>query len=239
MSKHDLDSDSKHSFIHLSTTLMLVQKSLHVWSLPLTIRAQIPLTLSAGLSLWVRLHSNSITPDSRMGCTHTDTNTVHTEGIQSFVICICVCVCTSLLGENSSSRLHSVEEAMTRTSSGAFCNSCIQQQKQQHTTLSVCVCLFISMCLFIYESCVSTAGTFFREWEPEICVQIFQFLSFGHQQKFCHFSSCLACHWGIFYKASSTETDFLGVSRPDKTLNPSQGYRLVVSSFPQARCVFP
>lgn len=37
----------------------------------LTMRAQVPLTLRAGLSLWVRLHSNSITPDSRMGCAHT------------------------------------------------------------------------------------------------------------------------------------------------------------------------
>lgn len=48
---------------------------------------------------------------------------------------VCVAVCTmstSLLGENSSSRLHRVEEAITRTSSGAFCNNLI---KQEHTIL--------------------------------------------------------------------------------------------------------
>ena len=40
-------------------------------------RAQIPFTLSAGLSLWVRLHSSSITPDSRMGWRQRHAQTHH------------------------------------------------------------------------------------------------------------------------------------------------------------------
>lgn len=36
----------------------------------LTMRAQMPLTLSAGLSFCVKLHSKSMTPDSRIGCAH-------------------------------------------------------------------------------------------------------------------------------------------------------------------------
>lgn len=40
-----------------------------VYTAFLTIKAQMPLTFRARLSLWVRLHSNSITPDSSIGCT--------------------------------------------------------------------------------------------------------------------------------------------------------------------------
>lgn len=65
-------------------------------------------------------------------------------------------VCTSLLGENSSSRLHSVEEAMTRTSSGAFCNSYIQQQ---HTNLLI-MCLSIFTFTHIQRAIVSKYNFF-------------------------------------------------------------------------------
>lgn len=65
---------------------------------PLTIRAQMPLSRSAGSSRRVRLHSSSTTPDSRIG---------------------------SFDGENSRSRLHSVDDATVRMASSAFCSSFI------------------------------------------------------------------------------------------------------------------
>lgn len=95
-----------------------------VYTAFLTIKAQMPLTFRARLSLWVRLHSNSITPDSSIGCTKQKQKlSIFKLQIQFFLLKFVVC--TSLLGENSRSRLHSVEEAMTKTSSGAFCNSWI------------------------------------------------------------------------------------------------------------------
>jgi len=65
---------------------------------PITISAHIPLSRSAGSWRLVSPHSKSTAPDSRIG---------------------------SLLGENSRSKLHRVEDATVRISSEAPCRSCI------------------------------------------------------------------------------------------------------------------
>uniref|UniRef100_A0A147BFY9 Uncharacterized protein n=1 Tax=Ixodes ricinus TaxID=34613 RepID=A0A147BFY9_IXORI len=108
--------------VFMSTLTSGSESSRNTWSVPsvdriwalifwsawkaMFIRAQQPLSRSAGSSRRVSPHSSSTAPHSKMG---------------------------SLLGENSSSRLQSVDEATRRMSSGALCS---RHMRGRHTAWS-------------------------------------------------------------------------------------------------------